>query len=70
MRFASNGICNRRLVGKATRASKLGGVEFVSKHFEPIVLGIVIVSLLPVVLIVFRGWQKRRAALKADVQAS
>ncbi len=40
----------------------LGGVEFVSKHFEPIVLGIVAVSLLPVVLIVFRGWQKRRAA--------
>ncbi|HKD35673.1 MAG TPA: VTT domain-containing protein [Pirellulales bacterium] len=40
----------------------LGGIEFVSKHFEQVVIMIVAISLLPIAVGAFRAWHKRSPA--------
>lgn len=40
----------------------LGGLEFVQRHFEKVVLGIIIVSLLP---LAWEWWKVRREAAHA-----
>jgi len=46
-----------------------GGVPFVQKHFELVLVGIIVISAIPAALGVIKGWQAKRRSAKAKAQA-